>query len=1108
MSNLDKKSQSNFNGGELSPLLIGRTDLDIWQRGCRQMQNMFSRKYGNAERRIGLQYVGEVKDSSKEVRLLPFQNTENDGTIIEMGEGYFRYFKNGTAVESGGSAYEVTNPYSDDELFDVQFKEINDIVLMTHPDNPVQRLSHYADTNWTMEDAPFDEPVFMDANTDDSITIAPSATTGTGITLTANSGIFDSTMVGGYFKLGQKKLTTTVKLSETVAGSYTSSTITVKGNFTWRTSGTWEGTALIQRLDGSTWTTVYTFESSKDQNFNQELSQSDDKYHDWRIYFTLVDKDGSPAKVYLESLETYVYGWAKITGYTSAYVVTATVESDFENTSATNVWMEGAWSPYRGYPRTVAFFQDCMFYGGTTHQPQTFWKSYSGDYYNFEGITGVTSIQNDYAVSATMGSTERIFQKWMEILGTSVVVGTSSSEFAISGSSDGGDAITATNILVKSDTSTGSSGVRPVRVGNAILHVQRDGKNVYELTYSLQKYGFGDSDITQFAEHVTEGCTIVDMWYSRQPDGVLYAVRSDGVLLACVYDQDQKVLAWARFVTQGLFKSGACIHTENGDENWVIVQRTLGDGTIKKYIERFSPIAWIEQSDCVYLDSVNIFDHTPAPIGEIAVPSIYTDGYLWGFRDNFYDSPYTHLVDKIDPSDYSVITSYDIGYSSGSLYGARLYPVCMGSVIYCYVHDGTHDFVRSLDISTGSVATFFTPTIGYSSWCTDGTYIYSLNKNAGDTVYKIDQSATVSTIYSAAQRMAAGIYFYQYDSEIVLFDYYFNGGDARCVVLSTSGSVIKSVSLNVEGLPSSRFNNVFIASIGAYPSRKIVIGVNAYDLSWNPRYPCVWIVDISDGSYTSVDVSDHVYTGTGNAWGILGIVSDCNTGAFVCFDSGIIHVESDGSIKEILTNYYGITQFGLLNNDTLFLNVSTTPIQLVNSVYSLSVSKECDGLSHLEGLEVDILCDGVQVDSQTVTDGKITLESYFSKAVIGLGYESLLEPMGLDGGSSAGACDSVMRRIRKAFVRVKDTYGAQFGVNDLTDTLTYSDMPIRDNAGTLSDSTDLYTGVIECETGGNYLRDPRFVLKQDTPLPMNVLGITYLFESPEQQVKRNNSNAG
>ena len=44
-----RRDQLNFNGGEISPLLFRRYGLDVFGRGCRQMQNMIPRKYGNAE---------------------------------------------------------------------------------------------------------------------------------------------------------------------------------------------------------------------------------------------------------------------------------------------------------------------------------------------------------------------------------------------------------------------------------------------------------------------------------------------------------------------------------------------------------------------------------------------------------------------------------------------------------------------------------------------------------------------------------------------------------------------------------------------------------------------------------------------------------------------------------------------------------------------------------------------------------------------------------------------------------------------------------------------------------------------------------------------------
>ena len=55
--------QTNFGGGEISPLLWGRTDLPFWARSLRACLNFFISKPGAAVSRPGTTYVGEMKNS-------------------------------------------------------------------------------------------------------------------------------------------------------------------------------------------------------------------------------------------------------------------------------------------------------------------------------------------------------------------------------------------------------------------------------------------------------------------------------------------------------------------------------------------------------------------------------------------------------------------------------------------------------------------------------------------------------------------------------------------------------------------------------------------------------------------------------------------------------------------------------------------------------------------------------------------------------------------------------------------------------------------------------------------------------------------------------------
>tara|TARA_R110000796_G_scaffold9338_1_gene31934 strand:+ start:1068 stop:3143 length:2076 start_codon:yes stop_codon:yes gene_type:complete len=189
---------TNFTAGELSPRLEGRVDLTKYPNGCKTLENMIVQKHGPASRRGGFYFSSEVKDSSKKTRILPFEFSATQAYVIEFGDEYIRFYKNYGQIQTGmfseefdtpfskGSAYEVSTPYLEDELFDLVITQSADVLYIAHQNHEPRTLSRLGDTNWNLDIIDFLDGPYDSINTT-TTTLGFSATTGTGVTVTASA---------------------------------------------------------------------------------------------------------------------------------------------------------------------------------------------------------------------------------------------------------------------------------------------------------------------------------------------------------------------------------------------------------------------------------------------------------------------------------------------------------------------------------------------------------------------------------------------------------------------------------------------------------------------------------------------------------------------------------------------------------------------------------------------------------------------------------------------------------------------------------------------------------------------------------------------------------
>jgi hypothetical protein len=281
-------------------------------------------------------------------------------------------------------------------------------------------------------------------------------------------------------------------------------------------------------------------------------------------------------------------GYAKVTGFTSATVVTVEILKDTGSTSASTDWSLGAFSDTTGHPSCVSFFEQRLVFAATLSQPQTVFFSKSGDYENMDANIGGT-VADDDAIIYTIASNQVNAIRFMAASRT-LIIGTAGGEFTVTGGGDN-NAITPTNIMIKKQSNHGAANIDAVAVANATLFVQRAKRKIRELAYNFDVDGYTAPDLTILAEHVTEG-GIIEMAYQEEPLAIIWCVRNDGELVALTYQREQQVVAWHRHVFAGAFGSGnavcesvAVIPTEDSEyELYMIIKRTI-NGATKRYVE-------------------------------------------------------------------------------------------------------------------------------------------------------------------------------------------------------------------------------------------------------------------------------------------------------------------------------------------------------------------------------------------------------------------------------------------------------------------------------------------------------------------------------------------
>ncbi|KKL64351.1 hypothetical protein LCGC14_2165920 [marine sediment metagenome] len=141
----------NVTAGELSPLLLGRSDIAKYANAAKTLENILIHQAGAAQRRPGTKFVSEVETSSEKTRIITFEFSTTQAYIIEIGNLYMRFYRNQGQIQNGAAAIEIVTPYLTADIFQLQFAQDADTMFIVHPSYKPRELTRTSHTVWTLK---------------------------------------------------------------------------------------------------------------------------------------------------------------------------------------------------------------------------------------------------------------------------------------------------------------------------------------------------------------------------------------------------------------------------------------------------------------------------------------------------------------------------------------------------------------------------------------------------------------------------------------------------------------------------------------------------------------------------------------------------------------------------------------------------------------------------------------------------------------------------------------------------------------------------------------------------------------------------------------------
>lgn len=548
--------KTSFTAGELSPLLHARVDLAQYANGAAYLNNFIILPQGGLSNRPGTASMDGK--TYADVRLVPFVFSEEDSCVLAFGDGFVdRYSFTGFRERIPDS------PYKSSHLARLRWLQSADVLYLFHPDVPIHMLRREMENGhrvWKFAKVELDRGPFEDVNTDETKKLSFTERADFKYDLYANFPLFLTwDLLEALLKVevkvkaaaGDLELKPGAKLPDgTIPFGEWQTVKNVFGAFTWRTTGKWTGTVVVERClpegwvrkDEANWTWEpfkrYFSNTGAEENFSFSGAVEEYATH-FRFAYAGPANRVVVSYSYEGGLIERILRVKEIRNQQEATV--EDVEKKGGYIPETDAWSIGAFGPHYGYPSLGIFHQERLVLAATRHSPQTLWMSQPASWHDFS--TSIPTKDSD-SITVTLASKEVNAIRGLASRGDLLIFTAGAEWSAKAGAKT--DVFTPSSIVITPSGYRGSSDLGPLDVGSATLFVQRDGRTVRSLGYSLEMDNYTSSDLSILAEHLFQGSMVRRWAYQQAPWSIVWGVMADGRLLALTLNQEQQVAGWGR----------------------------------------------------------------------------------------------------------------------------------------------------------------------------------------------------------------------------------------------------------------------------------------------------------------------------------------------------------------------------------------------------------------------------------------------------------------------------------------------------------------------------------------------------------------------------------